>query len=87
MKIINWKTIYREPRTTMSNKEHMKYPYLLKGLKITHKNQVWATNITYIPISKGFMYLTAIIDLQTRFILNWDFSNAMSTEWCTVALP
>jgi putative transposase len=86
MKIINWQTIYREPRTTMSTKEHKKYPYLLKGLKITHKNQVWATDITYIPMAKGFMYLTAIIDLHTRFILNWDLSNTMSTEWCTAVL-
>lgn len=86
MKIINWQTIYREPRTTMSNKEHKKYPYLLKGLKITHKNQIWATDITYIPMAKGFMYLTAIIDLHTRFVLNWDLSNTMSTEWCTGVL-
>lgn len=86
MKIINWQTIYREPRTTMSTKEHKKYPYLLKGLKITHKNQVWATDITYIPMAKGFMYLTAIIDLHTRFVLNWDLSNTMSTEWCTTVL-
>jgi putative transposase len=53
----------------MSNKEHKKHPYLLKDLKISHKNQV--TDITYIPMAKGFMYLTAIIDLHTRFVLNW----------------
>jgi putative transposase len=74
MQIINWQTIYREPKTTMSNKEH-KHPYLLKDLKISHKNQVWATDITYIPMAKGFMYLTAIIDLHTRFVLNWSVSN------------
>jgi putative transposase len=51
MQIINWQTIYREPKTTMSNKEH-KTPYLLKDLKI-NKNQVWATDITYIPMAKG----------------------------------
>jgi putative transposase len=67
MQIINWQTIYREPKTTMSNKEHKKHPYLLKDLKISQKNQVWATDITYIPMAKGFMYLTAIIDLHTRF--------------------
>ncbi|MFE3866503.1 transposase [Flavobacterium sp. LS2P90] len=70
----------------MSTKEHKKYPYLLKGLKITHKNQVWATDITYIPMAKGFMYLTAIIDLHTRFILKWDLSTTMSTVWCTAVL-
>jgi putative transposase len=54
----------------MSNKEHEKYPYLLKGLKISHKNQMWAKDTTSIPITKGFMYLTAIIDLYTKFVLN-----------------
>ena len=82
MKVVNWKTIYREPRTTISNKEHRKYPYLLKDLEITHKNQVWATDITYIPMAKGFMYLCAIIDLHTRFVLNWSVNNTMSAEWC-----
>lgn len=86
MKIINWQTIYREPQTTISDKKHKKYPYLLKGLEITHKNHVWATDITYIPMAKGFMYLTAIIDLHTRFVLNWSVSNTMSAEWCTDVL-
>ena len=82
MKLINWKTIFREPRTTICNKEHKKYPYLLKNLEITHKNQVWATDITYIPMQKGFMYLTAILDLHTRYVLNWSVSNTMSAHWC-----
>jgi putative transposase len=82
MKLINWKTIFREPRTTICNKEHIKYPYLLKNLEITHKNQVWATDITYIPMQKGFMYLTAILDLHTRYVLNWSVSNTMSANWC-----
>lgn len=86
MRIVNWKTIYREPKTTVCNPEHKKYPYLLKDLKITHKNQVWATDITYIPMKQGFMYLTAIIDLHTRFVLNWDTSNTMSAEWCAKIL-
>ena len=86
MKIVNWKTIYRAPKTTISNPEHKKYPYLLKNLKITHKNQVWATDITYIPMKQGFMYLTAIIDLHTRYVLNWDISNTMSAEWCAKIL-
>jgi len=82
MKLVNWKTIYKEPKTTVCNPEHKKYPYLLKDLKITHKNQVWATDITYIPMKQGFMYLTAIIDLHTRYVLNWDVSNTMSADWC-----
>lgn len=86
MKLINWQTIYREPRTTICNQEHKKYPYLLKGLEITRKNQVWSTDITYIPMQKGFMYLCAIIDLHTRYVLNWSVSNTMSADWCADVL-
>ena len=86
MKKMNWQTIYRAPKTTISNMEHKKYPYLLKGLAITKKNQVWATDITYIPMNKGFMYLTAIIDLHTRMVLNWDVSNSMNADWCAKIL-
>ncbi len=86
MKLVNWNTIYREPKTTTCNPEHKKYPYLLKDLKITHKNQVWSTDITYIPMKQGFMYLTAIIDLHTRYVLNWDISNTMSAQWCAKIL-
>lgn len=86
MKLMNWQTIYRAPKTSVCNPGHAKYPYLLKDLKITHKNQVWATDITYIPMKHGFMYLTAIIDLHTRYVLNWDISNTMSSEWCSKIL-
>jgi putative transposase len=86
MKLVNWQTIYREPRTTIAVKEHKKYLYLLKGLEITQNNQVWATDITYIPMDKGFMYLCAIIDLHSRYVLSWDISNTMTAEWCTGVL-
>ncbi len=86
MKLINWRTIYKEPRTTIANKKSYKYPYLLKDLKIEKVNQVWATDITYIPMRKGFMYLIAIIDLHSRYVLNWSISNTMSAEWCTEVL-
>jgi putative transposase len=86
MKLVNWQTIYREPRTTIAVKEHKKFPYLLKGLEITKRNQVWATDITYIPMNKGFMFLCAIIDLRTRYVLSWDVSNTMTAEWCTGVL-
>jgi putative transposase len=82
MNLVNWRTIYREPKTTQSNPEHKKYPYLLGNLEITHRNQVWATDITYIPLAKGFMYLLAIIDLHTRCVLRWDLSNTMTAQWC-----
>ena len=77
IQIISWQTIYREPQTTISNNEHKKYPCILNGLKITHKNQVLAVDMTRIP-TKGFMYLTVIIDLHTRFVLNCILSNTMS---------
>lgn len=83
MKLVCWQTIYRAPRTTISDKTSYKYPYLLKDLTITHCNQVWATDITYIPMKTGFMYLTAVIDLYSRKVLSWDLSNTMSAEWCT----
>jgi putative transposase len=83
MKIVNWQTIYREPHTTTSDKTHYKYPYLLRGLKIVRCNQVWAMDITYIPMKTGFMYLTAIIDLQSRYVVHWSLSNSMSAEWCS----
>ena len=86
MKLIKWQTIYREPKTTIFDKTHYKYPYLLKDMKIVRKNQVWATDITYIPMRKGFMYLIAIIDLHTRYVLNWSLSNTMTAEWCAEAL-
>lgn len=86
MKLVHWRTIYREPRTTKSNKTHYKYPYLLKNLSIERCNQVWAMDITYIPMKKGFMYLAAIIDVHSRFVIGWSLSNAMSAEWCTEIL-
>lgn len=86
MKLINWKTIYREPKTTLSDKTTYKYPYLLRDLVIKRNNQVWAMDITYIPMKHGFMYLAAIIDLNSRYVINWSLSNTMSAEWCTEVL-
>lgn len=86
MRIVNWQTIYREAHTTISDKTHYKYPYLLRGLKIVRCNQVWAMDITYIPMKTGFMYLTAIIDLNSRYVVQWSLSNSMSAEWCSEVL-
>lgn len=70
------------PKTTQSNPEHKIYPYLLKGITVTRVNQVWATDITYIPMAKGFMYLMAIIDLHSRYVVAWSLSNTMDAIWC-----
>jgi putative transposase len=83
MKIANWRTIYREPKTTISDKTQYKYPYLLRDLKIDKNNQVWEMDITYIPMAKGFMYLAAIIDVNSRYVVNWSISNSMTAEWCS----
>src|ERR1035437_2607841 len=67
----------------MRCKQHPVYSYLLTGLAITRVRQVWAMDITYIPMRRGFLYLTAIIDVASRAIVGWSLSNTMSAEWCT----
>ncbi len=86
MKLMHWRTIFREPHTTISKKTDYKYPYLLRGVKIERLNQVWAMDITYIPMRHGFMYLAAIIDLHSRYVVGWSVSNSMTSEWCTEVL-
>lgn len=71
------------PHTSKRNKEHKTYPYLLRGLKIAKPNQVWGTDITYIPMASGFMYLIAVIDLYSRYVVHWSVSNSMEAEWCS----
>ena len=67
--------------TTKRNKKHKVFPYLLRNLEINRANQVWQIDITYIPMRKGFMYLVAIIDVHSRYIVNWSLSNHMDTDW------
>lgn len=71
-------TIYPKKNLSKRNQLHKVYPYLLKNLKIVRPNQVWQTNITYIPINRGFMYMIAIIDVFSRKVLNWSISNMMN---------
>ncbi len=82
MELVGWQTIYHKRNTSKRNPLHPVYPYLLKGLEVNRANQVWAIDITYIPMRKGFMYLCALIDLHTRFVVNWGISNTMTAEWC-----
>lgn len=82
MRLVGWRTLYQQPRTTLADKASYKYPYLLRGLAITQKNHVWQADITYLPMAKGFMYLFAIIDAYSRFITGWGISNSMTAEWC-----
>ena len=82
MEQMGWQTIYRKRNTSKPNKQHPVYPYLLKGLNIERSNQVWAIDITYVPMQRGFLYLCAIIDLHTRYVVNWSISNTMTSQWC-----
>ena len=83
MRKVCWQTLYPEANTTVSDGKAYKYPYLLGNLTITHPNQVWAVDITYLPMQRGFMYLFAIIDLYSRYVVGWSMSNTMSAQWCT----
>lgn len=81
MGIVGWQTLYGRPRTTKRHPAHPVYPYLLKDLRIERRNQVWSMDITYVPMRKGFLYLAAIIDLHTRYVVGWSISNTMTAEW------
>ena len=78
--------LYPRRRTSQPGKGHKIYPYLLRDLAITRANQVWATDICYIPMAKGFMYLVAIMDWHSRRVLSWRVSNTMDTQFCIEAL-
>ncbi len=86
MRIMGLKAIYRRPRTSTPSSGHKIYPYLLSGLKITRPNQVWAADITYIPMARGFLYLVAIIDVYSRYVLSWRLSNTLDAGFCAEAL-
>jgi len=86
MRIMGIKAIYRRPRTSKPAPGHKIYPYLLSGMRITQPNQVWATDITYIPMARGFLYLVAIIDWYSRYVLSWRLSNTMDTDFCVEAV-
>ena len=82
-KVMGLRSVMPGKHTSRRNKEHKVYPYLLRNLEIKKANQVWSTDITYIPMKKGFLYLSAVIDVHTRFVLNWSISNSMDADWVT----
>jgi len=86
MKKMGVEALYRKPRLTKTHPEHTIYPYLLRGLSITEANAVWCSDITYIPMRKGFCYLVAIMDWVSRKVLAWRLSNTLDTSFCTEAL-
>jgi putative transposase len=82
MKHMGLSAIYCKPHTSALKRSDYKYPYLLKGLDVNKSNQVWATDITYIKMPRGFVYLCALIDLHSRFILSWNLSIGMQVDFC-----
>ncbi|MBS1084490.1 IS3 family transposase [Gluconobacter kondonii] len=86
MAIMGLRAIYQKPRTSVPHPEHRKYPYLLRDLVIDRPNQVWCSDITYIPMKRGFLYPVAIMDWFTRKVLSWRLSNTMNAEFCIEAL-
>lgn len=86
MQTMRMKTVYCRPRTTVIDPAKYKYPYLLRNLKIDRPNQVWSLDISYIPMQRGFMYLVAIMDVHSRYILGWSLSNTMEAEWIVEVL-
>jgi putative transposase len=86
MNLMDIVAIYPRPRTTLRDKQHKVYPYRLRGVKIEHVNQVWSTDITYLPMEQGFMYLVAVIDWYSRHVLSWRVSNSLEGSFCIEAL-
>lgn len=85
-RLMGRETLYRRKNLTKSGLREYIRPYLLRNLKIERPNQVWVTDITYIPMQKGFMYLTAIMDVYSRKILSWGISNSQDAKWCKQVL-
>ena len=86
MRIMGIEAVYRRPNTSKPTPGHRIYPYLLRGLTIDRSNQVWATDITYIPMARGFIYLAAVMDWFTRRILAWQLSNTLEATFCIDAV-
>jgi putative transposase len=86
MRLMGLMPIYQKPNTSKAAKGHKIYPYLLRGLFVDRPNQVWCADITYLPMRRGFLYLVAIMDWNTRKVLAWRISNTLEAEFCVDAL-
>lgn len=86
MRIMGIHALYRKPRTTIPQQGHKIYPYLLDSVVIERPNQVWAADITYLPMARGFLYLVAIMDWHSRRVMAWRVSNTMTSDFCVEAL-
>src|SRR5271165_4933288 len=86
MRLMGLEAVYPKPHLSVGGAGHRVYPYLLRNVAIERVNQVWSTDITYIPMPNGFMYLTAVIDWYSRYVLSWRISNTLDVEFCLEAL-
>jgi len=86
MRLMGLEAVYPKPNTSRPHSQHKVYPYLLRGLTIERPNQVWAADISYIPMSRGHMYLVAVMDWHSRKVLSWRISNTLDTDFCVEAL-
>jgi putative transposase len=86
MRLMGLEAIYPKPTLSRRNPEHKVYPYLLRGLEISRSNQVWCADITYIPMRQGFVYLFAIMDWYSRYVVAWRVSTSLDTRFCLEAL-
>lgn len=86
MALMGLEAFFPRPRTTTANPDARAYPYLLRNRELTHVNEVWSSDITYVPMRHGFMYLTAVIDWYSRYVLSWRLSNTLEGRFCLEAL-
>jgi len=86
MRLAGIQAIYPKPKTSIKNNAHATYPYLLKDMKIMRPNQVWMVDITYLGMGNGFVYLVALIDVYSRYIVGWQISTTLETHFCIDAL-
>jgi putative transposase len=86
MRVMGLEAIAPKPKTSIPDAGHRKYPYLLRDLEVDRPDQVWCTDITYIPMGRGFAYLTAVMDWHSRAVLSWRISNTLDTRFCLEAL-
>jgi len=86
MKLMRLEAVYPKPKTSTRNLQHKMYPYLLRDVSIERVNQVWSSDITYVPMQNGFLYLVAVIDWYSRYVLSWKLSNTLDGLFCVECL-
>lgn len=86
MRLMALEAIYPKPRLSQAAAEHRVYPYLLRGVAVERVNQVWSTDITYVGLPRGFVYLVAILDWFSRYVISWEISNSLEVSFCLEAL-